>query len=62
MRQIQKAKDIQESIDRNKKHSKRFRINNVLVDVSYSLQTKLVELDEETAIKLVEKHVITGRE
>ena len=34
----------------------------MLVDVVYSLQTKLVELDEEEAIKLLEEHLITDRE
>jgi transposase len=62
MRQMQEARAIQESIDRNKKLPKRFRINNVLVDVTYSLQTKLMKLDEQEAIKLLEEHVITGRE
>jgi transposase len=62
MRQMQEAKEIQESIDKNKKLPKRFRISNVLVDVSYSLQTKLIELDDQEAIKLLEKELITGRE
>jgi transposase len=62
MRQLQEARAIQDSIDRNKKLPKRFRINNVLVDVKYSLQTKLMELDEQDAIKLLEEKLITGRE
>ncbi|ODV48850.1 hypothetical protein SAMN06295989_11140 [Methanohalophilus euhalobius] len=62
MRQIQQAKDIQKSIDKNKKLPKRFRINNALVDVTYSLQTKLMEMDEKECIKLLEEKVITGRE
>jgi transposase len=62
MRQIEEAKLIQKSIDKNKKLPKKFRINNALVDVVYSLQTKLVELDEQEAIKLLEQHIITGRE
>jgi len=62
MRQMQEAKEIQQSIDKNKKLPKRFRINNVLVDVSYSLQTKLMKLDDQEAIKLLEEHLITGRE
>ncbi len=62
MRQMQEAKDIQESINNNKKLPKRFRINNVLVDVSYSLQTKLVELNEQEAIEFLEEYIITGRE
>ena len=62
MRQIEEAKMIQNSIDKNKKLPKKFRINNALVDVVYSLQTKLVEFDEQEAIKLLEEHIITGRE
>ena len=62
MRQLQEAKAIQESIDRNKKLPKRFRISNVLVDVTYSLQTKLMELDEQDAIKLLKEKIVTGRE
>ena len=62
MRQIQEEKEIQESIDKNKKLPKKFRINNVLVDVSYSLQTKLMKLDDQEAIKLLEQHLIIGRE
>ena len=62
MRQMKQAKDIQKSIDKNKKLPKRFRINNALVDVTYSLQTKLVDMDEKECIKLLEEKVITGRE
>ena len=51
MRKIKEAKDIQKSIEKNNMLPKRFRINNMLVDVVYSLQTKLVELEEEEAIK-----------
>ncbi len=62
IRQMKEAKAIQESIDKKKRLPKRFRINNVLVDVTYSLQTKLMKLDEQEAIKLLEEHLITGRE
>ena len=40
----------------------RFRINNILIDIAYSYQTKLGELSEEEALKLVENAIITGRE
>ncbi|WP_340817851.1 hypothetical protein [Methanolobus sp. WCC4] len=59
---MQEAKAIQESIDKNKKLPKRFRISNVLVDVSYSLQTKLMQLNKQDAIKLLEEKLVTGRE
>lgn len=47
IRQIEETREIQESIDKNKKLPKKFRINNVLVDVIYSFQTKLVELNKQ---------------
>ena len=62
VRQIKEAKDIQESIDKNKALPKRFRINNLLIDVDYSVQTKLVELTEDDAVKLLEEKFINGRE
>ncbi|WP_321428874.1 transposase [uncultured Methanolobus sp.] len=62
MRLLEEAKEIQKAISKNKKLPKKFRINNVLVDVTYSLQTKLMELDEQEAIKLLEEKIITGRE
>lgn len=62
LRKLQEAKEIQNSIDKDKQLPKKFRINNVLIDVTYSYQTKLEELNEEEALKLVESAVITGRE
>ena len=62
VRQIKEAKEIQESIDKNKALPKRFRINNLLIDVDYSIQTKLVELTEDDAVKLLEEKFINGRE
>jgi transposase len=62
LRMIHEAKEIQESIDNNKKIPKRFLVNNVLIDVSYSIQTKLMDIGEEEAIKLLEEQVITCRE
>ncbi len=62
LRKLQEAKEIQKSIDKDKQLPKKFRINNVLIDITYSYQTKLEELNEEEALKLVESAVITGRE
>jgi len=62
LRQIKEAKVIQESIDKHKKLPKRFRINNFLIEVDYSIQTKLVDLSEDDAVKLLEEKIITGRE
>ena len=62
LRKLQEAIDIQNSIDNKKQLPKKFRINNELIDISYSYQTKLKELSEEDALKLLENAVITGRE
>lgn len=62
VREIKEAKAIQESIDKKKGLPKRFRINNLLVDVDYSIQTKLIELSEDDAVRLLEDKFITGRE
>jgi transposase len=62
IRQIKEAKEIQESIDKNKALPKRFRINNLLIDVEYSIQTKLIALTEDDAVKLLEDKIINGRE
>ncbi len=35
---------------------------NVLINVTYSSQIKLIELSEDEAIKLFENSLITGRE
>jgi len=62
LRKLQEAKEIQNSIDNNRQLPMKFRINNVLIDIAYSYQTKLGELNDEEALKLVENAIITGRE
>jgi len=62
LKKLQEAKEIQNSIDNNKQLPMKFRINNVLIDIAYSYQTKLGELSDEEALKLVESAIITGRE
>jgi len=62
LKKIKEAKTIQESIDKGKKLPTRYRIKNILVDISYTFQTKLMELSEEEAIKLLEEDLISGRE
>ena len=62
LRQIKEAKNIQECIEKKKKLPKKFRINNLLIDVDYFVQTKLVELSEDEAVRLLEDKIITGRE
>lgn len=62
MRKLEEAKEIQRSIDNNRQLPKKYRINNVLIDVVYSYQTKLQELTEDAAFRIVEEMAITGRE
>ncbi|MCK5039983.1 MAG: transposase, partial [Candidatus Aenigmarchaeota archaeon] len=61
-RMFEEAKQIQDAINKNRELPKKFRINNKLVDVTYSYQTKLGKISEKEAINLVEKATITGRE
>ena len=61
-RQFDEAKEIQKSIDSNKKLPKRYQINNPLIDMTYSFQTKLPILSEKEAFEYVKKASITGRE
>lgn len=61
-RLLEEAKVIQRSIDNHRKLPKRFRINNPLVKVKYSYQTKLKSLTDEEAKAIVEKAAINGRE
>lgn len=60
--QLEEAKEIQHALDKNKQLPKRFRINNPLVDVKYSYQTKLTSLSEKEALRVVQKASINGRE
>jgi len=62
LKMLNEAKEIQNSLEKNKSLPKKFQIKNKLVDVKYNYQTKLNELDEEEALKYLEKEVITGRE
>jgi len=62
IKQVIEAEELQKIIDNNKKIPKRFKINNQLIDVTYSFQTKLTELSDDEAIKLLEDKLITGRE
>lgn len=62
LKKLQEAKEIQNSIDNKRQLPMKFRINNVLIDIAYSYQTKLGELSDEEALKLVESAIITGRE
>lgn len=61
-RLLAEARAIQQSLDDGKRLPKRFRINNPLVDVRYDYQTKLVDMDEEVALRLLFDEVVDGRE
>jgi transposase len=62
LRMYEQARAIQDSIENNRGLPRRYRINNVLVDIEYSFQTKLDELSEEEALRLLNKVSINGRE
>jgi len=59
---FREAQEIQKSLDSNKKLPKKYQVNNPLVDMKYSFQTKLSFLSEEQAIDCVKKASINGRE
>jgi transposase len=61
-RLLAEAKAIQDSLDRGRRLPKRFCINNPLVDVKYDYQTRLTDLPEAEALRLLLREVITGRE
>lgn len=61
-RMYDQAKAIQDSIDSGRGLPKRFRINNELVDVEYSYQTKLQKISKKEAMDIVERSSINGRE
>ena len=61
-RLFEEAESIQKSIDNNRGLPKRFRINNPLIDCTYSYQTRLSDLSEGEAKKILKKAAITGRE
>ncbi|RLI99499.1 MAG: hypothetical protein DRP06_03385 [Candidatus Aenigmatarchaeota archaeon] len=57
------AKQIQKSIDNNRGLPKKFRINNALIDIKYSYQIRLKDLNEKDAFELVKKHqLIVGKD
>jgi len=61
-KKLSEAKEIQNAINRGKSLPKRFTINNPLIDIKYTFQTKLAQLTEEQAKKLIHEATITGRE
>ena len=61
-RQLEQAKAIQKSKNKGKTLPIKYRINNVLIDITYEFQTKLETISDDEAIKLLEKKIVTGRE
>jgi transposase len=62
LRKFEEAKELQQAIDKGKPLPKKYRINNELVDITITYQTKLNELSEKEAKKLIKSAQITGRE
>jgi len=62
LKMLEEAKEIQKSIENNKKLPKKFRINNKLINVRYSYQTKLVEISDQEALEILKEEIINGRE
>jgi transposase len=60
-RQFMEAEVIQECISRNKKLPKKIGIANPLVKITYSVQTKLVQMSEEEALAFLRERLNTGR-
>lgn len=51
-RKLAEAKEIQKALSKGKQLPKRFLINNPLVDIKYTYQTKLTELSDDEAKKI----------
>mgnify|MGYP001559412852 CR=1 FL=1 len=61
-RKLEEAKEIQHALTKGRSLPKRFLLNNPLVKVTYTYQTRLSELTESQARNLVQTASITGRE
>jgi transposase len=61
-RKLVEAQEIQSALNRGRPLPKRFMINNPLVDIKYTFQTKLSNLTEKQARKFVQDASINGRE
>ena len=62
LKELKEAKDLQKDLERGKKLKKKYQISNVLIEATISLQTKLSEITDEEAIRLLREKRITGRE
>ncbi len=61
-RKLEEAKEIQQALTKGKSLPKRFLLNNPLVKITYTYQTRLSEMSDDQARKLVQAAAITGRE
>jgi transposase len=61
-RKLAEAKEIQNALNKGHSLPKRFLLNNPLVKITYTYQTRLSELTEDQAKKLVQAAEINGRE
>ena len=61
-RKLAEAQEIESALSCVKPFLKRFMINNPLVDIKYTFQTKLSKLTENQARELVQSASINGRE
>lgn len=61
-KKLAEAKEIQQALNKGKSLPKRFMLNNPLVKITYTYQTRLSELTEDQAKKFVQTAAITGRE
>lgn len=62
LRKFEEAQELQKALDNGRPLPKKYRINNELVDITITYQTKLKKLSEEEAKKLIKAAQITGRE
>lgn len=61
-RLFDEAQAIQNCIEQNKTLPKQYQINNPLVECKYSYQTKLTQMSEAQAKRILKRAAITGRE
>lgn len=61
-RKLTEAKEIEQALNRGKPLPKRFLLNNPLVKVTCTYQTRLSEMSDDQARKFVQAAAITGRE
>ena len=60
-KKLKEAKGLQRDLEQGKRLKKRYQIDNVLIKATISLQTKLTEITEEEALRLLLEKGTTGR-